>query len=64
MSAATVNVASADVTTERLTQAINSDRPTLVMFFMAGSQFSDSATTESMLEAFKTVCGGNVTVVG
>ena len=35
MSAATVNVASADVTAERLTQAINSDRPTLVMFFMA-----------------------------
>ena len=36
----------------------------VVMFFMVGSQFSDSATTESMLEAFKTVCGGNVTVVG
>ena len=35
MSAATVNVASADVTAERLTQAMNSDRPTLVMFFMA-----------------------------
>ena len=31
MSTAAVNVASADVTAERLTQAINSDRPTLVM---------------------------------
>ncbi len=36
----------------------------VVMFFMAGSQFAESATTETMLEAFKTVCGGNITVIG
>ena len=36
----------------------------VVMFFMAGSQFAESATTDTMLEAFKTVCGGNVTVIG
>ena len=36
----------------------------VVLFFMAGSQFAESATTESILEAFKTVCGGNVTVIG
>ena len=36
----------------------------VVMFFMVGSQFAESATTDTMLEAFKTVCGGNVTVVG
>ena len=36
----------------------------VVLFFMAGSQYADSATTETILEAFKTVCGGNVTVIG
>ncbi|MGM9604960.1 MAG: hypothetical protein ACI3XG_07830 [Faecousia sp.] len=36
----------------------------VVMFFMVGSQFAESATVDTMLEAFKTVCGGNVTVVG
>ena len=36
----------------------------VVMFFMAGSQFAESATTDTILEAFKTVCGGNVTVIG
>lgn len=36
----------------------------VVMLFMVGSQFAESATTDSILEAFKTVCGGNVTVVG
>ena len=36
----------------------------VVMFFMVGSQFAESATTDTMLEAFKTVCGGSVTVVG
>ena len=36
----------------------------VVMLFMVDSQFAESATTDSMLEAFKTVCGGNVTVVG
>ena len=36
----------------------------LVLFFMVGSQFAESATTETILEAFKTVCGGNVTVIG
>lgn len=36
----------------------------VVMLFMVDSQFAESATTQSILEAFKTVCGGNVTVVG
>ena len=36
----------------------------VVMLFMVGSQFAESATTDTMLEAFKTVCGGNMTVVG
>ena len=36
----------------------------VVMFFMVGSQFAESATVDTMLEAFKTVCGGNITVVG
>lgn len=36
----------------------------VVLFFMVNSQFTDSATVDTMLEAFKTVCGGNVTVVG
>lgn len=36
----------------------------VVMFFMVSSQFAESATTDTILEAFKTVCGGNVTVVG
>ena len=36
----------------------------VVMFFMVSSQFAQSATTDTILEAFKTVCGGNVTVIG
>ena len=36
----------------------------VVMLFMVGSQFAESATVDTMLEAFKTVCGGNITVVG
>ena len=36
----------------------------VVMFFMVGSQFAESATTETMLEAFKTVCGGDITIIG
>lgn len=36
----------------------------VVMFFMVGSQFAESATVDTMLEAFKTVCGGNITVIG
>ena len=36
----------------------------VVLLFMADSQFAESATTESILEAFRTVCGGNITVVG
>lgn len=36
----------------------------VVMFFMVSSQFAQSATTATILEAFKTVCGGNVTVIG
>lgn len=36
----------------------------VVMFFMIGSQFAESATTDSMLEAFAVACGGDVKVVG
>lgn len=36
----------------------------VVLLFMADSQFAESATTDTILEAFKTVCGDNVTVVG
>ena len=36
----------------------------VVLFFMVSSQFAQSATTDTILEAFKTVCGGNVTVIG
>lgn len=36
----------------------------VVMFFMVGSDFSDSATTETMLDAFRASCTGNVTVIG
>lgn len=36
----------------------------VIMFFMVGSDFSDSATTDSMLEAFRASCTGNVTVIG
>lgn len=36
----------------------------VVMLFMVDSQFADSATTETMLQAFKAVCGGNVMVIG
>ena len=36
----------------------------VVMFFMVDSQLTEAAATDTMLEAFRTVCGGNVTVVG
>ncbi len=36
----------------------------VVMFFMVNSQFAESASVDTILEAFKTVCGGNVTVIG
>ncbi len=36
----------------------------VVMFFMVGSDFFDSATTETMLDAFRASCTGNVTVIG
>ncbi len=36
----------------------------VVMFFMVNSQFADSVSVDTMMEAFKAVCGGNVTVVG
>ena len=36
----------------------------VVMFFMVNSQFADSASVDTMMEAFKAVCGGNVTVIG
>lgn len=36
----------------------------VVMFFMVNSEFSETATVESMLEAFQKVCGGNARVVG
>ncbi len=35
----------------------------IVMLFMVGSDFSDSATTESMVEAFQKTCG-DATVIG
>lgn len=36
----------------------------VVMFFMVNSQFAESASVDTIQEAFKTVCGGNVTVIG
>lgn len=36
----------------------------VVVLFMIDSSFDDVATVESMQEAFKTVCGGNMTIVG
>ena len=36
----------------------------VVMFFMVNSQFADSVSVDTMMEAFKAVCGGNVTVIG
>lgn len=35
-----------------------------VMLFMVNSDFADSVTTDSILEAFKTVAGGEVTEIG
>lgn len=35
-----------------------------VMLFMVSSDFADSVTTDSILEAFKTVAGGEVTEIG
>lgn len=36
----------------------------VVMFFMVNSQFANSVSVDTMMEAFKAVCGGNVTVIG
>ena len=36
----------------------------VAMFFMVSSDFAEQTTTDKMVEAFKTVCGGNVTVIG
>lgn len=36
----------------------------VVVLFMIDSSFDDVATVESMQEAFKTVCGGDMTIVG
>lgn len=36
----------------------------VVVLFMIDSAFDDVATVESMQEAFKTVCGGDMTIVG
>lgn len=36
----------------------------VVVLFMIDSGFHDVATVESMQEAFKTVCGGSMTIVG
>ena len=36
----------------------------VVMLFMVGSQFAESATTESIAQAFNTVCNGGATFVG
>lgn len=35
----------------------------VAMFFMVNSDFAEQVTTATMLEAFKTVCGGDVTVI-
>lgn len=35
----------------------------VVLFFMVSSEFSDSATTDSIAEAFQKLCGGNATIV-
>ncbi len=35
----------------------------VVLFFMVSSEFSDSATTDSIAEAFQKLCGGNATVI-
>lgn len=36
----------------------------VVVFFMVNSDFAEDASTESIVEAFRTACGGNVTVIG
>ena len=36
----------------------------VAMFFMISTDFADQATTESMMDAFKAVCGEGVTVIG
>lgn len=36
----------------------------VAMFFMVNSDFADQVTTTSMMDAFKTVCGEGVTVIG
>lgn len=36
----------------------------VAMFFMVNSDFAEQTTTDKMVEAFKTVCGGDVTVIG
>lgn len=35
----------------------------VAMFFMVKTDFKDQVTTATMMDAFKAVCGGNVTVV-
>jgi len=35
----------------------------VVLFFMVSSEFSDSATTDSIAEAFQKLCGGNATII-
>lgn len=36
----------------------------VAMFFMVSSDFVEQTTTDKMVAAFKTVCGGDVTVIG
>lgn len=36
----------------------------VAMFFMVSSDFAEQTTTDKMVGAFKTVCGGDVTVIG
>lgn len=36
----------------------------IVMFFMIGSDYSDSVSTQSMMDAFRASCTGDVTVIG
>lgn len=35
----------------------------VVLFFMVSSEFSDSATTDSIAGAFQKLCGGNATII-
>ena len=36
----------------------------VAMFFMVSTDFAEQTSTDKVLDAFKTVCGGDVTVIG